>query len=84
MTDAIRRRSMFYVVHLATMIKVDVYATSGPFDREAMARARPDRFSLTGVLRVRAGQLDLEHMRRWAAALGVADLLERALTEAAE
>lgn len=118
--DAIRRRSMFNVVHLATMIKVDVYATSTPFDRSAMTRSRADRFSdaadahvfrlatpedvivhklswfragggvserqwndVLGVLRVQAKNLDLAHMRRWAVDLAVADLLERALAEAA-
>ena len=36
-----------------------------------------------GVLRVQGDALDVEHMRRWAAALGTSDLLERALSEAA-
>lgn len=35
---------------------------------------------IRGVLQVQAGHLDLEHMRRWAKNIGVADLLERALT----
>lgn len=43
--DAILRRSMFNVVHLATMIKVDVYTTVGRFDRAALDRSRPDAFS---------------------------------------
>lgn len=34
---------------------------------------------IRGVLQVQAGHLDLEHMRRWANNIGVADLLERAL-----
>jgi hypothetical protein len=37
---------------------------------------------LVGVLRVQGSALDLEYMRRWAAILGVGDLLERALREA--
>jgi len=37
-----------------------------------------------GVLKVRAGDLDLDHVRAWAADLGVADLLERALAEAGD
>lgn len=116
--DAIRRRSMFNVVHLATMIKVDVYTTAMPFDRAALDRSRLDSFSagpgartmaiatpedvvvhklgwfraggevserqwsdVVGVLRVQAGRLDLEHMRRWARDLGVEDLLQKALDE---
>jgi hypothetical protein len=35
-----------------------------------------------GVLKVRAGELDMDYMHRWANELGVADLLERALREA--
>jgi len=35
-----------------------------------------------GVLRVGATDLDLEHLRRWAAHAGVDDLLARALGEA--
>jgi len=37
-----------------------------------------------GVLKVQGERLDLAYLRRWAAALQVADLLERALTEAGE
>jgi hypothetical protein len=33
-----------------------------------------------GVLKVQAGRLDLSYLRHWAAELGVADLLEKALT----
>lgn len=35
-----------------------------------------------GVLRVQQDRLDVPYMRRWAATLGVVDLLERALAEA--
>jgi hypothetical protein len=35
-----------------------------------------------GVIKVQAGALDAEYLRRWAPHLGVADLLERALSEA--
>ncbi len=35
-----------------------------------------------GVLKLQRGRLDLVHMRRWAAHLAVAELLERALVEA--
>lgn len=40
--DAIARRAMFNVVHLATMLKVDVYVLSErPFDRASFLRRRP-------------------------------------------
>ena len=37
-----------------------------------------------GVMDLRGRDLDLEYLRRWAPALGVSDLLERALAEARE
>jgi hypothetical protein len=36
---------------------------------------------ILGVLKTRAGELDLEYLRKWAAELNVRDLLERALKE---
>jgi hypothetical protein len=36
---------------------------------------------IIGVLKTRAGELDLEYLRKWAAELHVSDLLERALKE---
>lgn len=35
---------------------------------------------ILGVLQVQVGRLDLDYMRKWAKSMGVADLLERALT----
>lgn len=41
--DAILRRASFNVIHLETMLKVDVFVSKGrPFDRRAMERARPE------------------------------------------
>ena len=40
--DALARRASFNVIHLETMVKVDVFVSKGrPFDRRAMGRARP-------------------------------------------
>jgi hypothetical protein len=40
--DAISRRASFNVVHLETMVKVDVFVSRDrPFDRRAFDRARP-------------------------------------------
>jgi hypothetical protein len=36
-----------------------------------------------GVLKVQRGRLDLAYLERWAHALGLADLVERALRESA-
>ena len=41
--DAIQRRVSFDLVHLETMIKIDVFvAKKQPYDSEAFARRRPD------------------------------------------
>lgn len=37
-----------------------------------------------GVMKLRDRELDIDHLRRWAPVLGVADLSERALREARE
>ena len=118
-TDAIKRGSMFNVIHLATMLKVDVYIAASPFDRSALARRQRDTLvpedavrdfaiasaedivlhklrwfrdggevsdrqwsDVLGVLRVQGTSLDIDHLRRWAQLLGVADLFERAWREA--
>lgn len=40
--DGIARKASFNVIHLETMLKVDVFVSKGrPFDRRAMDRARP-------------------------------------------
>lgn len=42
-SDAIRRRSCFNVIHLGTMFKVDVFALKDrPYDRAALGRIRED------------------------------------------
>jgi hypothetical protein len=117
--DAVERRAMFNVVHLSTMLKVDVYLLSGrPFDQQSFARRARSSLGgraaravsldtpedtilhklewyraggevserqwgdVLGVIRVQGQALDGEYMRRWAAEVGVSDLLERALGEA--
>lgn len=117
--DAIQRRSSFNLVHLATMLKVDVFVRKDrSFDRAAFSRsisaaleAGGRAFDVTtaediiihklewyvlgghvsdrqwsdvlGVLRVQAGTIDLAYLQHWADVVGVRDLLERALAEAA-
>ncbi len=115
--DAVSRRGSFNVIHLETMVKVDVFVSRDrPFDRRAFDRARPATPAggseipvssaedtilaklewfrrggevserqwgdVLGVLRA-ATALDQAHLQKGAAELGVADLLARALTEAA-
>ncbi len=117
--DAARERSSFNVIHLETMLKVDVFVAdaSGP-QRAALARARPERLDeesprtfpvataedvilaklrwfrlggerserqwtdVLGVLRAAATGPDLTYLREQAIALGVEDLLARAVSEA--
>lgn len=42
LVDAIAQRASFNVIHLGTMVKVDVFVSRGrPFDRRALDRVRP-------------------------------------------
>jgi hypothetical protein len=117
---AVESRRSFNLIHLGTMLKVDVFVSKGrPFDRAALDRARPQaleegpearRFSVAsaedtilaklewfraggevserqwsdvvGVLRTAGTTVDQSYLRQWALALGVGDLMERALGEA--
>lgn len=116
---AVEARRSFNLIHLATMFKVDVFATKRrPFDREAQGRARPaplddaadarlfrlaspedtilaklewfraggevsDRqwSDIVGVLKLMGSRIDGAYLERWAAALGVHDLMDRARAE---
>ena len=113
---AVRARSSFNLIHLETMLKVDVFVLkSRAFDRESFRRATPQELDpsdastsmrvasaediilhklewfrlggevserqwldVLGVLRVHAGRLDVAYTDKWAAALGVDDLLATA------
>jgi hypothetical protein len=114
---AIAGRGSFNVIHLATMVKVDVFVSRDrPIDRRALDRARPAPVEgggaipvsspedsvlaklewfrrggevserqwtdVLGLLRV-SGSLDAGYLREGARELDLADLLRRALDEAA-
>jgi hypothetical protein len=116
--DAVKRRSSFNVIHLESILKIDVFvAKSRVFDQEEFRRVRlktlegsdrpfyvaspegtvlnklewyrmggevSDRQwnDILGVLKVQGTNLDMAYLQRWAAALKVSDLLERALVDA--
>jgi predicted nucleotidyltransferase len=117
--DAVCRRSSFNVIHLETMIKVDVFVLkSRPYDTAAFARGRMEHLSedegvrlhclaspedvvlnkldwyrqggcvsdrqwndVLGILKVQQLSLDMEYLRHWAEALGLSELLRRALRD---
>jgi hypothetical protein len=118
--QAVSTHRSFNVIHLATMMKVDVFVSRGrPFDMSIFERLTLEPLDpsdttrhypvpraedvvllklewfraggevserqwadVTGVIRVGGAELDHRYLARWAAALGVADLLERALVVA--
>jgi hypothetical protein len=117
--DAIVRQSSFNLLHLATMLKVDVFIPKrSAFDEAAFQRARPQWLDepqteqalftspediilhklvwyrsggevserqwldVLGVLKVQAEDLDAIYLRKWAARLGVTDLLARTWQDA--
>lgn len=66
--DAIARSSMFNVIHLGTMLKVDVYLASTPFDRSALARRQRDTLVPTDPLRdfsIATAEDVVLHKLRW-------------------
>ena len=119
--EAVESRRSFNAIHLATMMKVDVFVSKQrPFDRALFDRLTPEFLDavgtsiphpvpraedvvllkldwyraggevserqwgdVLGVLKVAAGDLDREYLSLWAKDLRLADLLERALMEAA-
>lgn len=120
--NAVRRKASFNVIHLPTMMKIDVFAVKErPYSRQAFERMRADtledrdgarRFffcapedtilaklewyrsggevarrqwdDALGVLKVQAAALDRDYLERWAADLGLTDLLERIFADAGE
>ncbi len=114
---ALAAQASFNVIHLATMMKVDVFILkSTPYDQTAFHRRRADSLveetsdlfsfaapedvilhklgwyrlggevsdrqwsDVLGVLEVQRDALDMEYLHGWAERLGVADLLQRALS----
>jgi hypothetical protein len=61
----------------------DVILSKLEWFREGGEVSERQWLDVEGVLKVQRGRLDLMYLRRWAAELNVADLLERALGEAA-
>ncbi len=63
--EAIRRRSSFNAIHLATMIKVDLFVPpDAQFDRSEQARARPHSFEVEGGLRTFVVESPEDHVLR--------------------
>ena len=118
--DAVDAHLPFHLIHLATMMKVDVFvARPRAFERALFGRLTPEFLDVAGtsiphpvpraedvvllklewfraggeasdsqwgdvlgVLRVSGAEIDRQYLGRWAAEIGVADLLERAFAEA--
>lgn len=118
--EAIERQGSFNLIHLDSMVKIDVYVSwrsefaRSQFERRIRANlsdaasplevylassedtvlAKLDWYrqgggvsdrqwrDVLGVLKVQAGNLDLDYLRQWAARLSLTDLLQRAFVDA--
>lgn len=118
--DAVARKSSFSAIHLATMLKIDVFILRRTaYEVTAFQRGREDTLEereggrsfmlmspedvvltklgwyetggrvserqwhdILGVLKVQGESLDRTYLRRWAAELGLVELLQRACREA--
>lgn len=95
--DAIARRASFNVIHLETMLKVDVFVAKGrAFDARALERSRPERLAADSERRARLATAEdtvlakLEWYRRggevserqWADVLGILRVAEASLDQA--
>jgi len=118
--DAIKRHSSFNLIHLETMLKVDIFIIKDrPYDGVAFQRKRKDTLDeeqgaaefylaspediilnklewfqmggkvserqwhdVLGIMKVQRELMDKEYLRRWAAELGISDLLEQAFRDA--
>lgn len=117
--DAIKNNSSFNIIHLDTMLKIDVFIPkAGFFNKKVFERRQKDLLSdepgsieiylcssedtilsklewyklggcisehqwkdIIGVIKVQGELLDKNYLSQWAEELGVADLLEKALSE---
>jgi len=95
--DAITRRASFNVIHLETMLKVDVFVAKGrAFDTRALERSRPERLATDSERRARLATAEdtvlakLEWYRRggevserqWADVLGILRVADASLDQA--
>ncbi len=118
-SNALRQRSSFNVIHFETAFKIDIFVRKDTaFEKQLLTRQKLLKLSNTleksfsivspediillkmlwyrdsnftserqwadviGVLKVQAGKLDLQYLKKWAGILGVSELLEKALSEA--
>jgi len=118
-SNALRQRSSFNVIHFETAFKIDIFVRKDtPFEKQLLSRRKLLKLSDTleksfsivspedivllkmlwyrdsnctserqwadvlGVLKVQAGRLDLQYLKKWAGILGVSELFEKALSEA--
>jgi len=118
--QAIEKKTSFNLIHLRTMLKLDVFIKkNSDYDNQAFKRRRLERLEepegswsfylasaedvllhkltwyrlggevserqwgdVLGIIRVQNQNLDLNYLEQWAAVLGVAELLARALQTA--
>jgi len=76
LTTSPQAEAMIATAEDTLLAKLDWYRLGG----EASDRQWRD---VLGILKIQAGKLDLDYIRKWAKELGISDLLERILTQSA-
>ena len=117
-SNALRQRSSFNVIHFETAFKIDVFVRKDTaFEKQLLSRRKLLKLSdslerffsivspediillkllwyrdisctserqwadIIGVLKVQAGKLDLQYLKKWSGILGVSEFFEKALSE---
>ena len=88
--DAISRHSSFNIIHLETMLKIDLFVPENTsYDKEIFKRIRKDTFEEEKGAKefCFASPEDIvlkklePYLRRWASRLGLSELLEKVINE---
>lgn len=78
--DAIKYGRSFNVIHIPTAWKIDLFLAQTEFHESELERASEQQWRDVGGVIAMNPDLDRQYLDLWARRLGVADVLEKALT----